>query len=189
MRLQAGLDVERLQADVAQVLEHFDWIDRQRNNWHAVPLRSFQGGTSSSHVTHSGQHYRASSEKFCDTQLLEHCPYIAELMKAFDSPIYKARLMKMDAKSTLGAHKDNFPFEKTCRLHIVVKSLPNVTMTIDEKTWHLAEGEMWFTNVRQRHSVCNASDEDRVHVVFDVDWCPKLEQMMLKAVENNENII
>lgn len=189
VRLQSGIDVARLQADVAAVISHCEWIARQQQCWHAIPLRSHAGGTTAQHVSHVGLHNYSPAADFKNTPYMQYCPYIEELVSQFGLSLYKVRLMKMDAKSSLGAHTDTFYSATTCRLHIVVCSQPNVTMTVANKCWHLEEGSLYFTNVRQLHSVKNDSDKDRIHIVFDVEWCAKLEEMLNKALENaTENI-
>lgn len=187
--LRKHLDVEKLQEEVELLLKHNKWTARQRKNWHAIPLRSFQGGESPDHVSHSGWHYRSASDKFKDTSLMKQCPYIAKLIADFQAPVYKARAMKMDANSNLATHRDTFPFDEVCRIHIVVKSNEDVKMTIKDTEKHFPEGEMWFTNVREKHSVQNNSDEDRIHIVFDVDWCEKLSQLLAEAIKDPTNLV
>lgn len=188
VRLACGLDVERLRSDIERVLQHCEWIERVGNCWHAVPLRSYQGGTSDQHVLHADVHYRSPASLFADTTHMQHCPYICELVHSLGAPLYKVRLMKMDAHSTLEAHVDTFRYANTCRLAIVAKSHPNVTMTVGDQCWHLEEGSLWFANVRQRHSVQNNSDVDRIHIVFDVEWCATLDKWYHAALSVKENV-
>ncbi len=190
VRLLDHLDVDRLEKDVDQVVEHCEWIERDIKKWHAIPLRSYHGGTTAQHVQHNGVHNYSMATEFKDTVHMQYCPYIKELIDSFDAPVYKVRLMKMDAKSQLPKHTDIFYTATTCRLHIAVKTNSLVTMTIDKKQFHLEQGSIYFANVRKIHSVENASDEDRIHVVFDIEWCDKLQQLLEIALKNQlENIV
>lgn len=190
VKLMKNLDVQRLLSEVHQVEHHCKWIERSSmKSWHAIPLRSYQGGITAQHVQHAGVHHYSNASLFKDTELMKYCPYINELINSLGAPLYKVRLMKMDAKKTLAPHTDTFYFHNTCRLHIVVKSKPEVTMTVAKQKWHLEEGTMYFTNVLQLHSVQNDSNEDRIHVVFDVEWCDKLNEWLQEALKNvTENI-
>ena len=180
-----NLDSEKLLSEVESVVRVQPWIPRTNNSWHAIPLRSIDGEISPQHVTHGGVHFASSASAFKDTELMLHCPYIAKIIADLQTPVYKVRLMRMDAKGILPTHADTFPFPNVCRLHITVKTNDQAIMVIAGKRMHLGESKLWFTNVRQLHSVENTSDKERIHVVFDVDWCDNLAKLLDASQEIN----
>src|SRR6056297_2449418 len=177
VRLLQQLDAEKLQAELNAALQQHAWFGRRRKNWYALPLRSHHGGVTEQHVTHSGVHYRSAANAFKDTPLMSCCPYLSEIVTDLQTNVYKIRAMKLDAAACIDKHQDKFPFATVCRLHIVVQSEKEVRMTVGKKTWHMAEGELWFANVRRPHSVQNDSDNARTHIVLDVDWSERLRQL------------
>ena len=189
VRLACGYDAEKLKLELDCVVKNSEWFERVKNVWHAIPLRSVAGGTTASHVSHIGTSLMAPADQFKDTKWMEHCPYLREIVHSLGPSVFKVRFMKVNAKSSLQSHVDNFPHKKIVRLHLAVRSDPQVTMTVEDKTWHIKEGELWFANVKRVHSVKNPSAIDRVHVVFDIAWSDQLEQLYQQAQTLDENII
>lgn len=185
-----GYDVERLKAELDSVEQSSEWFERIKDIWHAIPLRSYHGGITSQDVAHMGANLYAPAKDFQDTVWMNsHCPYLKEIIHALGTEVFKIRLMKMQANSVLHSHVDNFPHTNIVRLHLAIKSDPRVTMTVEDRSWHIGEGELWFTNVKRMHSVQNKSDIDRVHVVFDVAWNDRLEQLFQQAKLDTKTII
>ncbi len=187
--LQRGYDVAKLKIELDKVLRDSEWFERINGVWHAIPLRSYQGGITPLHISHMGNSLYAPASDFKDTKWLEMCPYLADICHALGPDVFKIRFMQMSANKILHTHTDNFPHKNVVRIHLAIRSHPNVTMTVEDKTWHIGEGELWFANVKRPHSVKNQSDIDRVHVVIDVAWSEKLEELYQQALTHADDVI
>ncbi|CAA0123018.1 Uncharacterised protein [BD1-7 clade bacterium] len=103
----------------------------------------------------------------------------SELLPAFDSitknycfknPIYpKVMLARLDAHQSIDAHTDGAGANLyTHKIHVPLKTHNDVSMQIGSKSFHLETGKAYEVNNLARHSVTNNSDEDRVHLIFEV---------------------
>jgi hypothetical protein len=79
------------------------------------------------------------------------------------------RLLKLNAGSVIKEHRDaELNFENgEIRLHIPVRTHPDVEFLLDQEKLTLQEGECWYMNVNLLHSVKNSSPVNRVHLVID----------------------
>lgn len=53
------------------------------------------------------------------------------------------------------------------RLHVPIVTNADVQFILDGDKLVMLPGECWYTNVNYIHSVKNAGDEDRIHLVID----------------------
>lgn len=131
-------------------------------DWSAVPLRSV-GGRMDNVVAH-GQEM-----KFEETALMAQCPYMRQLIEAFECPLMAVRLLRLGAGSEIKEHKDaELNYEQgEVRIHIPVQTHEDVAFFLDGERLAMREGECWYTNVNLPHGVRNDSPVDRIHLVLD----------------------
>ena len=78
-------------------------------------------------------------------------------------------LLKLLARQVIPKHTDNSEsLHVNRRIHIPIKTNPNVLFHVGEETRNLQEGEICEIDNVGLHGVENNSDEDRIHLV--VDW-------------------
>lgn len=53
------------------------------------------------------------------------------------------------------------------RYHICLQSDPGTTFNCGVESVHMAPGEAWWFDHRKEHSVCNGSNQDRIHLIVD----------------------
>lgn len=155
-------------------------------DWSAVPLRSV-GGRMDNVVAH-GQEM-----KFAETALLAQCPYMRQVIEAFECPLMAVRLLRLGAGSEIKEHTDaELNYEQgEARIHIPVQTHEDVAFFLDGERLAMREGECWYTNVNLPHRVMNDSGVDRIHLVLDCvvnEWMRDLfetnrEYAALKEVE------
>ena len=102
------------------------------------------------------------------TELLRHCPYIRQVLAAFQTVIGRTRLMRLDAGAEVSPHYDaHYYWHDRVRVHIPVVSDPGVRFRCGGHEAYMAPGEAWILDNRRLHSVVNASTVPRIHLVFD----------------------
>jgi hypothetical protein len=172
-RLSCEFEPARLQADLDGILAtdfipHFN-TQYYQGDWSAVPLRSIGGSAT--------QIYPDPTKKdaWADTPLLARCPYVRAVLAAFPCPQQAVRFLRLKAGSVIKEHRDHeLGFEDgEVRLHIPVRTNPDLIFMLDGRRVIMREGECWYNNLSLPHSVANRGATDRVHLVIDCvvnDW-------------------
>ncbi|HXC02726.1 MAG TPA: aspartyl/asparaginyl beta-hydroxylase domain-containing protein [Opitutaceae bacterium] len=176
-RMSPVFDATRLQADLDGVVAsdyvpHFNTRYYQ-GDWSAVPLRSV-GGI-------AGNIYPDPTAKnaFAATPLLARCPYVREVLDFFACPQQAVRFLRLKAGSVVKEHTDlDLGFEDgEVRLHIPVRTNPDLVFMLGGARVVMREGECWYNNFNLPHSVDNRGATDRIHLVIDCvvnDWLRRL---------------
>lgn len=116
------------------------------------------------------------------TKWLRDCPYIREIMQAFQSTWGRSRLMGLEAGAVVPEHVDTHYYWRThLRIHIPVITNPRVDFTCDGETIHMAAGDCWILDSFYRHSVANRGSEMRVHLVLDTVGSSRLWDLIAAA--------
>jgi hypothetical protein len=166
-----GINIDILLSEIEKAGSIHDFTQKSFFGWTSLPVRSLHGMTGEKASDASGEHASSDPDKFQDTIAMQ--PYLRYLINTVASRqggLLKARLMKMKAGSSIGEHRDKFcgAEDKIIRYHIPIITHPKVTFFISRKGYNLKVGELYRLNVSKLHSVVNASNVDRVHLVFDV---------------------
>ncbi len=178
VKLPLRFDAVGLRADLATIapemwVHHFNRRDYE-GEWHVVPLRSVAGRS-----RHIYSDPVAKPADFAPTPLLEHCPAFREVLETFRCDLLSVRLMSLGPGSRIKEHQDYTIDYQTndARLHIPVVTNPQVEFYLAGNRVVMEEGETWYLDFGQRHSVFNGGDEARVHLVLDCvvnDWLRRL---------------
>lgn len=99
-----------------------------------------------------------------------HTPFWAEHLQAIDSPISSARLLRLGPGARIREHRDpdlGDP-QGDVRLHLPIRSHPQVEFILDGQAVPMQAGELWFLDLSRPHRVENRSEHTRVHLVLDV---------------------
>ncbi len=186
VRLPLAFDAGRLQADLdgvlsAEFIPHFNQRYYE-GDWSAVPLRSVAG--------RADQIYPdpMATQNYADTPLLERCPYVREVLAALQVELQAVRFLRLKAGSIVKEHRDyNLSLEDgEVRLHIPVRTNPDLEFVLDGKRVVMNPGEVWYHNFNTPHSVNNKGATDRVHLVIDCcvsDW---LRQLITRAAARTQ---
>ena len=73
--------------------------------WSVLPLRAAAGARHAIATIYSDP----SASDFADTPLVERCPYLQQVLAAFECPLHAVRLMKLSPGSLIKPHRDHRP--------------------------------------------------------------------------------
>jgi len=183
--LKTPLDHEKLLSDLEKAQDLHKYTSKAFGGWESIPLRSLKGVTGPEGSRASGQHASSDADLFKDTNVMPD--YISSIVKqiASGSGILKVRLMRLQAKRTIGEHKDQFsPGPPVARLHIPIVTNPDVIFQVNRKPYHMQLGHVYYIDVSQLHAVSNKGKEDRVHLVFDLVRNHDVEEKLKSAIES-----
>lgn len=102
-------------------------------------------------------------------------PFWQQLLQRIEMPIRCARLLRLEAGSSIREHCDpdlGDP-DADVRLHLPILTGPGVEFLLEGQVVPMAPGECWFLDLARPHRVENASEQARVHLVIDArrnDW-------------------
>lgn len=169
---------------------HDDYPFYSDGSWGALSLKGFdpdpQWGVKPSEMSKKWLAANPGSlDRQCDwTRLAKQVPTIVGIVNkiAGATETERVRLLRMAARrpqAHLGRHTDiTDRFAGTrdgmvVRLHVPLVTDPRVTMSVwsvngERNDLHLEAGSVWYLDARKPHSVTNASDIDRVHLVIDL---------------------
>jgi hypothetical protein len=140
-------------------------------DWSVIPLRAPAGETHPIRMISPDPTCRT----FVDTPLLDHCPYFAEVMRAFRCPLRTVRLMRLASGSVIKEHADlDLGFEDgMVRIHVAVVTNDQVAFFLNGSRVAMEAGSAWYLRLSDPHRVVNDGLSDRVHLVVDGfvnDW-------------------
>lgn len=166
-RLPLDCDVPRLQADLDAVapalwVPHFN-TGYYDGDWSGVALRAQPG-------SHVPLYTDPTRTDFADTDAMARCSYVPELLAAVPGTVEAVRFLRLAAGSTITEHRD-FGLsveEGVARLHVPVRTNPDVEFLVGGQPVRMAEGECWYVNFDLPHALANRGTTDRVHLVIDL---------------------
>ncbi len=179
LQLSAHFDAARLQADLDRIVAN-DFVPHfntryYEGDWSAVPLRSIGGAIDQIYPDPT------ASRAFADTPLLARCPYVRQVLAFFQCPQNSVRFLRLKPGSVVKEHRDyRLSFsDGEVRLHIPVRTNPDVVFHLAGKRVVMKEGECWYNDFTLPHSVNNRGETDRVHLVIDCVVNEWLSEMLL----------
>lgn len=169
VRLPLAFDPARLAGDLARVggawTPHYV-PQNYAGDWGAIPLRAPQGEKHPIRMIYSDPTQRT----YVDTAVLEAAPYFREVLAAFETTLFAARLMRLAPGSVVKEHTDvGLEFEEgTARIHVPVLTNPDVEFVLNGSHVVLEAGSCWYLRLADPHRVANRGATDRVHLVVDL---------------------
>lgn len=157
-KLPLIFDVERLQSEVTQFDERH-WVPHHEG---------FVGNFALPLISVNGTNNNLFKGTMTPTEALVKSPYINQVINSFDCVFGRSRLMRLDPGAQVPLHFDvNYHWYNRVRLHIPIKTDPDVLFYCGDKNVHMAEGESWIFDSWKNHKVVNNSKTTRIHLVID----------------------
>ncbi|MEM9548823.1 MAG: aspartyl/asparaginyl beta-hydroxylase domain-containing protein [Bacteroidota bacterium] len=167
LKLPFQFDEKQLLSDLDKVLEK-EWKDHfnQRvysGDWKSIALYAPNGNPNDIFAS------RAEPAPIMPTMFLSDCEYFQKVFAHFKCELLSVRLLNLGPGSYIKPHRDHdLGYENGCfRLHIPIKTNPNVEFILGDVLLPMKPGECWYTNVNYEHSVVNRGNTDRVHLIID----------------------
>ena len=158
-----------LQADLVQLSVN-DWVAHFNKGyfegqWTGVALRSV-GGLSDQ--LYPDSHAKGS---FADTPIMDRCPNVRTVLSSFKCPLRAVRFLKLEAGALIKEHRDyDLGFEEgQVRIHVPIRTNPDVDFFLDAHRIDMNEGECWYLDLSLPHWVANRGSTDRIHLVIDCE--------------------
>jgi uncharacterized protein (TIGR03032 family) len=102
------------------------------------------------------------------TPHLARCPYLRQVLAAFETVLGRTRLMRLDGNAEATPHADtNYYWMQRVRIHVPVVTQPEVRFLCGRREVHMAAGEAWLFDTWQTHNVINPNPTRRIHLVAD----------------------
>lgn len=97
---------------------------------------------------------------------LAYCKRVADAM---EGQLGRANLVALQPGCKVFPHIDIGEYYRIRdRFHLVLKSSEGSPLSTENETVVMQEGELWVFNNKARHWAENQSDEQRIHLIFDV---------------------
>ncbi len=180
LKLALRFDPIALQSEINKLSTHFPQPTYFFYN--VVPLRGAVGPAKS-----NGKILDYSDPTIYDwqdTNLMEHCPYIKQVLSSYKTQITNVRLLRLDAGAEVSEHKDptlDAKFKSVVRLTIPIISDPSVTFLLNEEPVPMQEGDVWYLRLSDTHAVYNHSDKERINLSVDLVYNDWLAQQLMNA--------
>lgn len=159
LRLPVQFDAERLAEEIDAVPQE-DWQPHPQGfpGNDALILVSAGGGLHNDELTGAMQ----------PTSALARCAYLRQVMAAFRTVIGRSRLMRIAGAAEASPHFDlNYYWHQRMRIHVPIRTHPDVRFHCGERAIHMAPGECWVFDTWKIHKVTNPADYPRIHLVCD----------------------
>lgn len=139
--------------DSLVLLSNADFVYRYR--W----ADDFKAGVSYTYKMHSYERLGETTECFVREVILPSFP---------DTDIARIQYTRLHPGEVIPPHADGGILAEMHRLHLPLKSHPDVKFRIGEDDHYLKEGHLYELNNQIRHSVENNADIDRIHLIVDL---------------------
>jgi hypothetical protein len=125
-----------------------------------------------------------------DTHLARRFPATMDWIEAFarqrGCQLGRALLAKLKPHGQVYSHIDQGEYYRVRdRFHLVLFSAGGSRMTCGTRTQLMQEGELWWFDNKQLHEAFNPSDQDRIHLIFDLS----MHSQTATALKSNQRII
>lgn len=154
-----------------------------------IPLLSTDGNL----LNRDGSFNNSLMPPFLPTPHLGKMPYTKDVIYSFGLQPQRVRVAKMNAGDIISPHRDLHPnwFNKV-RVHVPVRTNDKVLFHVWETSnqlspqqrteFHMAPGTCWIVDTWRTHAVTNFSDEDRIHLIVDLEPRGRLFSAMFNDV-------
>jgi len=176
IQFNQNYNVSLLKAELAIALQQ-DWVNHfnkqdYEGNWQCIALRSASGKEQDILANYGVNEYQ-------DTSLLDQLPYLKSIIEAWECPKETIRLLALHPEAEIKPHRDlGCNYEGgMLRIHIPIQTNNQLKFIVGGEQLKLAEGSCWYIDFDQTHSIINAGDNVRVHLVIDAlrnEWTDRL---------------
>lgn len=168
-------DANHLQEEIAQF---------QEADWHTHPTK-FKSNSALALISVCGNINDdfAISGPMQPTPHLQRCPYLQQVLAAFNIPLSRARLMRIQDTRGVPPHIDvHYHWFQRIRIHIPIITHPSIVFHCGPHAIHMPAGTAWTFDNGRRHRVENPTGATRIHLVFDTKTSPDFWQQQISKL-------
>jgi len=194
------LDLPEYKQDLTEAVSFLNNINKysavktkynKKEQWQAISIRGYSDevedilkpGVLKSEGTDKGLRWTSLYEQ---SELLP----IKEILSHIPAEFERVRVMRLKAGTKISKHTDKVDKSikegKLVRLHVPLKTGPNVSMTIwkskNAYLHNLETGKYYYVDVSKPHAVDNSEEFDRLHLVIDCYMNPRLNDVISEEI-------
>jgi aspartyl/asparaginyl beta-hydroxylase (cupin superfamily) len=97
------------------------------------------------------------------------CQFLRDLAQDQESILGRAKIVCLPAGQHVYPHVDRGDYYAVRnRFHLVLRSAQGSWLRAGDEEIRMREGELWWFDNKQLHEAFNDSNEDRIHMIFDL---------------------
>lgn len=172
-QLPFHVDQARLLAEIS-TFSDTDWMSHAQEaaGNSSLPLISV-GGTRNIDYAISGPMQQ--------TLLLAKCPYLIQVLQAFESPLSRCRLLCLASNTGTPAQLDHsYHAFRRHIFYVPIITHPNNKLFYHDKEINMVAGEVWTFDQTQHHKMVNPSNINCIYLVVETKGSAQLESMLTK---------
>jgi hypothetical protein len=173
------LDTDRLRSEVLRVVSEFGPVGHSRSDHHDG------GWTAIGLVAHEGNPFEDRKKlPFAKTPALRLTPYIESILDEFGTGLGRVRLMQLQPGKSIYWHYDrhqSIDGAASVRLHVPVFTNEKVRVQLSHEDLAWRAGEIWYGNFSFPHRLHNGGQENRIHLVMDLDLNEAIRSLFPKS--------
>ncbi|ELS03997.1 sulfotransferase family protein [Xenococcus sp. PCC 7305] len=174
-------DAEQLHQEVFQFNE-MDWqIHRTKIEGTSSIVLVSVGGTINDDFAISGA--------MRGTAFLELCPYIQQVIKAFEAPVSRSYLLRIPkSRKVLPLGDYNYHWFRRRCIYVPIVTNPGVQFSYNDHPQKITpeSGEAWTLNHSQHHGIANTGAADCIYLVIETKGSLALQGILESFEENSE---
>ncbi len=177
IRLPYTFDAEHLADEIGRIAE---------SAWMQHPQRMI-GNSAVALISRDGTDNDDFGGRMQETEHLQGCAYLRQVLASFNEVLGRSRLMKLAAGSEVAQHVDfNYHWYSRVRIHIPILTNAQVTFYCADQKTNMRAGESWIFNAWRRHRVTNESNQDRIHLVVDTAGSARFWNMLREVTAGSQ---
>lgn len=171
-RLPVRFDAQRLHEEAAAL---------PTSAWAKHP-KDFEGNSSVRLISAGGGENDYFNGVMLPTPHLMQSPYIRQVLASFGVVWGRSRLMRLAAFADVRQHADahHHWFDRV-RVHIPIKTQPDVRFYCGSECVHMGEGEAWIFDNWRLHRVEHPVEAERIHLVADTSGSAAFWQLVAQS--------
>ncbi len=129
-----------------------------------VAKKPLPAGENNANNVHESVTTRTANDMFANTY-----SFCLEFARGIGGELGRATLVALLPNCQVYPHIDHGEYYRIRdRYHLVISSSAGSPLTAGEETVVMREGELWVFNNKIKHSAINSSEQQRVHLIFDI---------------------
>jgi hypothetical protein len=189
----------KLLSEGIEYQNHYSKYNKSKS-WGAISLRGYSPDPNfienpkcmndKWHKEHEGENFELQ-----DTEVRALFPEVEEILEHIPGVYHRIRFMRLKpGGGELQRHTDQVEpdagvrDERLIRLHVPIKTNPKVEFSAwncdgEKRSTNMVQGSTWYLDIRKPHTAINHGDDERIHLVIDVESNEQLRDLLRAGIE------